>query len=166
LFPPYEPEIDKPWLNAAIMAGVVVAIVFFFPTEATLQAQMAHDYPQAALDYMQREQLGGKVFNSVEFGGYMEWRAAALKPFIDGRGDIFIYNGIFDDYTKAVTLRNPGGVLDKYRVDYVLLERRWPLVDYLASSSSWRMIYSDDVAALFARDAAAAATPSRNDQQN
>ncbi len=160
LFPPYEAEIDKPWLNAAIMAGVVAAIVFFFPSEATLQAQMAHEYPKAALEYMQRNQINGKVFNSVEFGGYMEWNAPAVKPFIDGRGDIFVYNGVFDDYTRAVTLRNSRDVLDKYQVNYVLLERHWPLADYLASASGWRMIYSDDVAVLFARDAAGALTPS------
>ena len=37
LFTPYNPHTDKPWLNAAIMAGVVVSLIIFFPATSTLQ---------------------------------------------------------------------------------------------------------------------------------
>ena len=32
----------------------------------------------------------------------MEWHAPELKPFTDGHGDMFQYNGTFADYLKAV----------------------------------------------------------------
>ena len=36
----------------------------------------------------------------------------ALKTFIDGRADIFIFNGVFDDFLKATgikrSVRDPG----------------------------------------------------------
>jgi hypothetical protein len=151
LFAPYQPEIDKPWLNAIIMITIVASVIWLFPTEQKLQAQIDDEYPKAAFDFMQHHQISGGVFNSVEFGGYMEWNAPALKPFIDGRGDIFIYKGVFDAYTKAVTLQDPQGVMDRYRIDYVLLERNWPLGYALKHSPEWRLIYSDKVVLLFER---------------
>ncbi|MFI5095206.1 MAG: hypothetical protein ACHQIK_17355 [Candidatus Acidiferrales bacterium] len=157
LFSPYQREVDKPWLNAGIMAAVLGSIIFFFPSAAKLQQQMEDEYPQAALAFMQQQHINGRIFNSVEFGGYMEWNAPELRPFIDGRGDIFIYNGIFNDYDGAAVIRQPFEVLDKYRIDYVLLERTWPLAYLLEHSPAWRLIYEDKVAVLFERAPATAA---------
>ena len=39
LFPPYERELDKPWLNAGIMAAFVGALIFFFPSAARAPAE-------------------------------------------------------------------------------------------------------------------------------
>ena len=41
LFPPYEPEIDKLWLNAGIMAAVVGWLIFSFPSSAKLQQRVS-----------------------------------------------------------------------------------------------------------------------------
>lgn len=70
----------------------------------------------------------------------------------DGCGDIFIYNGIFDDYVRAVGIRQPLEVFDKYRIDYVLLARRVPRA-YLLEHSPGCGDYSDNVAVLFQRAA-------------
>ena len=94
LFPPYQRELDKPWLNAGIMAAVVGALIFLFPSAAKLQQKVDEKYPSAALQFMQRHHLNGRIFNQYVWGGYMEWNAPELKPFIDGRADIFVYNGV------------------------------------------------------------------------
>ena len=151
LFPPYNAELDKPWLNAAIMAAVVAGLFYFFPSEAKLQQQIDSDYPKATLDFMKSRRMTGRIFNSVELGGYMEWNMPEVKPFIDGRGDIFIYNGILNDYGEVMNIKRPFELLDKYRIDYVLLERGWPLVYVLKNSPEWRLIQQDDVAVLFER---------------
>jgi len=160
LFSPYDAAIDKPWLNAAIMSCAVAAVIFFFPTKHELQVQLDREYPTAAVKFMQSHHLEGRIFNSVEFGGYMEWSSPELKPFIDGREDIFIYNGTFDDYMRTVTLQHPGDVLAKYGIEYILLERAWPLAYVLQGDPSWHLIYSDDVAVLFGRDSARTTGPS------
>ena len=149
LFPPYNRDLDKPWLNSGIIAAVIASIIIFFPSERMLQSQIDAQYPTDALTFMQSHQLAGRVFNSVEFGGYMEWKAPALKPFIDGRGDIFIHNGILDGYTQTVDVRDPLEIFDQYHIQYILLERRWPLAYFLEHSHNWRLIYSDQVAAVF-----------------
>ena len=156
LFPPYDREIDKTWLNAAIMAAVVGALIFFFPSTAQLQQKVDEEYPTAALEFMQRQHLNGRIFNQYVWGGYMEWNAPELKPFTDGRTDIFVYNGSFDDYLKAGSIQTPFEILDKYRIDYVLLEPRRPLTYLLEHSPAWRPIYTDKVAVLLERTPASA----------
>jgi hypothetical protein len=156
LFPPYQRELDKPWLNGIIMAAVLGSMIFFFPTTAQLQQQVDQDYPTAALEYVQRQHINGRIFHPAEFGGFIEWNAPALKSFVDGRV-IFVQNGVFDDCFSALTIREPFKVLDKYRIDYVLLERTWPLAYLLEHSSAWRIIYSDKGAVIFERAPAVAA---------
>ncbi len=85
----------------------------------------------------------------------MEWKTPELKPFIDGRADIFVYNGVFDDYFRAVLIKRPLEVLDKYQIDYALLQHDRPLTYVLGHSKDWHPIYSDPVAVLFARTAPA-----------
>jgi hypothetical protein len=161
LFAPYEKDLDKPWLNAAIMAAVIGAIVFLFPSEAQLQQNVEEDYPKAALEFMQQQHVNGRIFNQDWWGGYMEWNTPELKPFIDGRVDIFVYNGAFDDYVKAVSIQTPLEILDRYRINYALLEPKQPLGYLLEHSPAWRPIYTDKVAVLFERmpTAAAAVNP-------
>ena len=151
LFPPYEREIDKPWLNAIIMAGVIASIVFFFPSSAELQRKVDEEYPKAALEFMQGQQLKGRTFNQYKWGGYMEWHDPQLKTFVDGRADIFVYNGVFEDFLRATAIKNSFEILDKYKIEYVLLQPKEPLVYLLEHSSAWRPIYTDKIAALFER---------------
>ncbi len=150
LFPPYQPELDKPWLNAAIIAAVIASIVFLFPSEMQLQQRVNDEYPAAALVYMQQHRINGRIFSPAEFGGFIEWTAPEFKSFADGRA-VFVEKGIFDDCFSALTVREPYKVLDKYQIDYVLLERTWPLTYLLGHSPGWRMIYANNVAALFER---------------
>jgi len=148
LFPPYDRALDKPWLNAIIMVGVVCGIVVFFPSAAQLQQQVETTFPRAALDFMQRAQLNGRIFNQYLWGGYMEWYSPELKPFVDGRADLFVYNGTLDDHRKATTMQAPLEVLDKYRFDYALLQPDRPLTYLLENSPDWKVVYSDKVAVL------------------
>ena len=157
LFPPYERELDKPWLNAIIMAGIVGGLVFFFPSRAQLQQRVDEEYPTAALQFMQRQHLNGRTFNDYVWGGYMEWNAPDLQPLIDGRADIFVYNGVFDDVVRANAIRDPLGILDKYKIDYALLGPKQALTYLLEHSAGWQPIYTDNVAVVFARKPATAA---------
>jgi hypothetical protein len=151
LFTPYEPEGDKLWLNAAIMATIVAALVWFLPSQATLQQQVSDQFPEAALNFMQREHLSGRIFNSYGWGGYMEWTAPDLKPFIDGRADIFVYNGTFDAYHNATFIKKSLDIMDKYKIDLVLEEADSPLSYLLEHSAGWHAMYKDRRAELFER---------------
>jgi hypothetical protein len=151
LFTPFDPEQDKVWLNAAIMTATVAALIYFFPAQASLQQQVDDEYPKAALEFMQREHVSGPIFNSYGWGGYMEWTTPDLKPFIDGRADIFVHNGTFDAYHNATFINQPFEILKKYRIDYVLEQPKSPLSYLLEHSPGWRKTYEDSKAKLFER---------------
>jgi len=160
LFSPYERELDKPWLNAIIMAAIVGAMIFFFPSAAELQHRVDEEYPKAALEFIQLQHLNGRIFNQYKWGGYMEWHAPEVKTFVDGRADIFVYNGVFEDFLRATALKRSFEILDKYKVNYVFLEPNEPLVYLLEHTPGWRSIYSDKIAVLLER-APATAAPSK-----
>ena len=153
LFPPYERELDKPWLNAVIVAGILAGMVYFFPSQTELWAKVNNTYPRAALAFMERQHLNGRIFNRYGWGGYMEWTAPDLRPGIDGRADIFVYKGIFIDFLNAMGVKQPFEIFDKYKIDYVLVQPNQPITYVLEHSPDWRVIYSDNVAELFARTA-------------
>lgn len=150
-FPPYDPEIDKPWLNLAIMAGLLAGVGYYYPSNTVLQRDIDGKYPAAALSFIEQHHLEGRIFNTDWWGGYMEWHARDIKPFVDGRADIFVYNGTFDDHVSAGQIRDSLAILDKYKIDYVLLEKKRPLTYLLEHAPGWQQLYIDNVAAVFGR---------------
>ena len=151
LFTPYEPELDKPLLNAVIMLAVVVYVIHSFPSAAQLQMRVESEYPGGVLHFMQTHDMNGRIFHPAEFGGYLEWQAPQVKSFIDGRDEIFVANGTFADYISALQVKRPLEVLDKYKIDYVILEPYQPMAYVLQHSSTWHSVYSDNSAVLFER---------------
>lgn len=156
LFTAYDPELDKPWLNAIIIAGVIAALIVVFPSATQLRERVDVRFPKAALAFMQDNHLNGRLFNQYAWGGYIEWNAPEIKPGIDGRADIFVYNGVFNDFLGAMALNNSLATLDKYRIDYVLIGAREPMAYLLARSPAWQRRYSDNLAVLFERAASGA----------
>jgi hypothetical protein len=155
LFSPYDRSLDKPWLNAGIMTCVCAAIVVYFPSTRQLQTKVDHLFPTAALQFMNDHQYDGRIFNQYFWGGYMEWTTPQLKPLIDGRADIFVYNGVLDDHRRATLIQAPLQVMDKYRIEYALLQPNQPLTYFLQHVPGWRTLYSDDVAVVLQRESAA-----------
>lgn len=151
IFQPYARTKDKPWLNATIMLGIIGAIVFSFPSSADLQKKLNATYPKGALEFMRSNGIQGRIFNQYAWGGYMEWHTPEYKTFIDGRADIFLYNGTFQSFIEATALKNSLGILDRYEIEYVLFPPREPLSYLLKHSEAWQEVYEDQVAALFKR---------------
>ena len=79
LFPPYERELDKPWLNAGIMAAFVGALIFFFPSATQLQQKVDEKYPLAALGFMQQQPPQRKDLQRVPVGRIHGVECARVK---------------------------------------------------------------------------------------
>jgi hypothetical protein len=159
LFPPYDRELDKPLLNVGIMLAVAIAIFCFFPSNSALQQRVDEQYPTAALQFMQVHSMNGRIFNQYFWGGYMEWKAPNIKTFVDGRADIFVYNGVLDDHREATTLQSPLEIMNKHQIDYILVQRSQPMVYLVQRSLEWRPVYSDSVAVLLEREKKGANSP-------
>ena len=160
LFAPYDAKKDKPWLNLAMTALIAGLILLIYPSAAQLQSDIDSHFPSDALRFLQQRQITGRLFHYYGFGGYIEWYAPAIKTFADPRTDIFVYNGVLDDYLKIIAIDRPFELLDKYKIDYVLFPVNRPLSDVLDHSEGWRAIYADQVVKIYQRVPAALSTMS------
>ena len=149
--PPYEPSSDNSWRNLLAGVAIVALIIGGFPTSARLSPTIDQGFPRDALHFMQQNHLTGRLFHKYEFGGYIEWYAPEIKTFADGRTDIFVYNGVFDDYLQIGQVKHPLEVLDKYKIEYVLFPPETSLSYVLDHSPQWRVMYEDRVAKLYER---------------
>ena len=128
---------------AALAVGVGVrARELYLPRSA-----VAAQYPEAAVAYMEREDVRGRVFNTYHWGGYLIWHG--YQVFADGRAEVY-GDRVLEQYITVQNLR-PGwrSVLADYRVDAVLVETDSPLAVLLSETKDWREAYRDRLATLF-----------------
>jgi hypothetical protein len=151
---------DKYVLNGILMAGVLVAMVHYFPSRASLEKKIAQNFPVQAVEYLQQHPVAGPMFDSYGFGGYLVGQG--YPTFIDGRGDLFERGGVLNDYMQTTDLK-PGGldVLRRYQIQGCLLKPDDALSTALTASPQWRKAYVDDVAVLFVRAGAPLSTNGR-----
>ena len=107
-------------------------------------------YPLAALDYIEAHGLASmRMYNSYNWGGYLLWRG--YRVFIDGRADVYM-DDFMNEYVLAYQLRGDWRQpLDRYKVDYVLIERDASLATLLEASTEWTRVYQDNLAVIFTR---------------
>jgi hypothetical protein len=149
--PPYRPEIDKHWLNAAILAGMLLVIVARFPSRAALENTVAERFPVAAMAYIKTHGLPGRTFNHYMWGGYVAWQEPELKTFIDSRSDIYERSGVLADYLDAIRMKDSLKILDKYQIQSVLFPPKEALSYLLEHNSNWKVVYNDNVTEIFER---------------
>lgn len=157
--PPYRPEIDKPVLNAIIVAAALTFMIRGFPSEAQLRQSIDKQYPADILPYLKSHPPSGPVLNDYLWGGYLCWNDRDFKEFIDSRADIFVYSGVFQDYIELMGLKDPSAVLDKYGIRYVLFPRDEVLVSILRRDPNWKVVFSGELSVMFER--AGAVPPNR-----
>lgn len=139
------------WLLLALIAGAVIARVALV---ALNQPKVEHEkFPAAAVDFLQKENLPGALYNAYGWGGYLIWRLyPAQRVFIDGRadvyGDAFIEDVFLKAYRGGADWRAP---LEQFTVRVVLIEPGAPLAVQLAREREWRKVYADSQAVIYAR---------------
>ncbi len=140
-------------LNAAIILGVLGAMVWYFPSRSDYTRIVDSNLPVAAVQFLNTHSVPIPMFNSYEFGGYLLWaRGPEHKVFIDGRGELYEPAGVLSDYVQLANFK-PGSlaILQKYNIQSCLLSPGEPLSTVLAALPEWQKVYGDDEAVLFVR---------------
>jgi len=163
-FPGYQPQLETPRVNMAVIACALTAMVFFWPRNSQLEKSLNKTYPAGAVAYMQLHRMHADVLNFYLWGGYLEWHSRQTRVFVDSRVDIFEYAGVLFDYLhflEADSLdEKPGPLLDKYRINYVLFPPSknsnknldgGGLMYILEHDPNWKVLYRDDVSELLER---------------
>lgn len=148
--PPYRRELDTPMVNTFAILLMIAGIAYYWPRLAKLQQSVDSQYPARAISYLQAHPAG-PVVNYYLWGGYLNWKDPNIKVFVDGRADVFEYNGVLKDYLSLLSLENPDQILDKYKAAYVLLPLHEPVTEFMEHDTKWKAVYSDELCILFAR---------------
>jgi hypothetical protein len=149
---PYRREKDKFALNAFLMAGVAFAMVRYFPTQSQLDHAVETQSPVGAVNFLRNHPVEDPLFNNYRFGGYLIDNLPEHKVFIDGRGDLYEFEGVMGDYVQVVNVRPAAfSVLKFYGIRTVLLQENEPLAVFLAEHPDWKRIYKDEASVIFVR---------------
>jgi hypothetical protein len=153
IFSAYRREIDKPWMNFAIITAMAVFLFTHFPAEDGLRGQAEADTPARAVLFLKSHPPKGRLLNDFNWGGYLIWKLPRVKVFIDTRADAFEAQGVFADYVDAMMMKRPLEVLDRYRIESVLLPKSEPLSYLLVRTPGWVKLYDDGAAVVLERSA-------------
>ena len=117
-------------------------------------------YPVGAADFLETHDLTGNLFNTYDFGNYLLWR---LYPrnlvFVDGRADVY-GEALLREYDRVRSgkqgweecLLARGVRLAVLRSKPHELATDEPLLNRLFRAPAWRLVFWNQVAAVFVRD--------------
>ena len=134
-------------LAVAIAGGVAVRRGM---DPQTLIPVIDKQYPVRAASFVASHKLPGPMYNTFNWGGYLIFNLPDYPVSIDGRTDLF---GPELD-TRSMATVNAYALehdADFQRAHFVLLERMLPLASYLASDPHYKLVYSDEISAVFVK---------------
>ncbi|HEX9014657.1 MAG TPA: hypothetical protein VF960_01490 [Chloroflexota bacterium] len=110
------------------------------------------DYPVQGAQYIKDAGLTGHLFNTYHWGGFLLWKSyPGRSVFIDGRSDMY-GSKLVDEYREVYRVApNWKGVLDKYDVQVVLVEKDIPLTVLLTASGEWKEAFRGPVESVLVR---------------
>jgi hypothetical protein len=147
---------------AAIHLSVlVVALAFLgygFRQDKVFQHGLLEQrFPVGAAAFIKANNLSGKMFNTMNWGGYLLWNlSGTTNLFIDGR-TLDPYR--VAPYTNILWATREGlRFFEQANFDLVLVSpgnaftgERYPLIAYLQGQPGWQLVYRDGAGYLFAR---------------
>lgn len=108
--------------------------------------------PADALNFMNHHALAGNVLPDYAWGEYVIWHGGPrTKVFIDSRYDLGYPPRVISDFLELDKGKlGAARTLAAYPTDFVLVKTGWPAARMMDSQPDWRLIYSDNVARLYA----------------
>ncbi len=149
-------QLRRPLVRLLLWAAIIALVVFALsrvPRSGDLSRLIAFSrYPVKAVEVVALNGLQGNMFSVYHWGGYLIWRFYKERPvFIDGRADVY-GEKIWRDYRQVSQAWSDWRkVLDKYQVQYALVEASWPVCQALELSPAFTRIYADSKARLYVR---------------
>ncbi len=113
------------------------------------------NYPYGAVEYMKANDVGNRLLNEYNWGGYLIWKYPEEKVFIDGRMAIWKWNDIeiFKE-TKLILGEHRQNLLDgleRWDIDHILTTSTHPIKTILKKEEDWKKVYVDEVATVWAK---------------
>ncbi|MCL6639516.1 MAG: hypothetical protein K6T80_07550 [Firmicutes bacterium] len=143
-------EFREKYFKAAAVLIVFfgAALVFARGVPSDLEAVAEKcGYPVKAVQYLEGNQHG-TLFNDYNFGGYLLWKS--IPVYIDGRADLYKYDGIFERYMNLSESREKvSDYVSSTGADTALLTAASSLDFAIMESEKWECVYRDEAAAVY-----------------
>lgn len=135
---------------ALVLAGLAVAWARIGPDGQ--QRSIAEALPTAAVDWLQTNDAGERVFNRYEWGGYLGLQRPDRPIFIDGRADVY-GDDVIHEYIEVISVNvDPAAYFARHGIDHALYPPDSTLGHWLDGRDDWRRVYEDEVAVVWVRD--------------
>ena len=147
-----EPRLENPWLVAAgTLAMAAGAAASQGVDEAALSARIAEHYPVRAAEHVEAHGYAGPLFNTYDWGGWLEWRWPDRLVSIDGR--TYVHSTEYIARSFRIWNAMPGWREDRElgAAGIVLGASGLPLLAALEGDPRFRRVYRDEVATVFVR---------------
>lgn len=158
-FPVSQEERDQR-IKLPELAGVTVAVALFLLliarntdfNERGLDRTISSQFPVDAVNFLRRNPVGGPLFNSFDWGGFLIFYMPQYPVAIDGRGDLYGDDRYAQFY--ATESAEPSYAADPYlnEAGVVILKNTVPLAKLLPTDHRFRVIYRDELAVVLARN--------------
>ena len=145
-------------VNLAALVFALIFLAYGFKQERIFQHGVLESrYPGAAVAFIKANHLSGKMFNTLNWGDYLNWNLyPSVTIFIDGRT---LDPGRLVPYTHALWMTPYGRhFFEQARFDLVLVSggndftgETYPIINYLLNNSDWQVVYQDRAGYLFTR---------------
>ena len=136
-------------IGLLVVIGLGVAFARVNPAAA--QREIARGLPADAVEWMDANDPGDRIFNRYEWGGYIGQHRPQEPIFMDGRADVY-GDDLLHMYVSVIGVQgDPQQVFDRYEIDHVVIPPDWELAGWLDGSSAWERVYEDDTAVIWVR---------------
>jgi hypothetical protein len=149
----------RPLFNGAVVILLAAfALARWVSLARSQDAREAEQYPQKTVAFLRSGDYPRNVFVYYDWGGYAIWKLyPEYRVFVDGRADLYGDDHL-RQFTTAVQFRTGWReVLDRWKVDAVLVPPACALAQALLLDPNWHTAFRESKAILLVRRGAAAA---------
>ncbi len=162
-------KIQAGFALAAVVSTAIFVLGLSSSGRPRLGVARQWSVPEKAVDFIEKNNLRGNIFNDYGYGGYLAWRLYPRKTFIDSRTlNLTVtneYSWVTDAIEKIDGIRTANektplweGILNHYKISYMFLSitdiygNLFPVILELATSEKWVPVYIDKMSIIFVKD--------------
>ncbi len=158
-FPVEEEKRDHSLRLSGCATVAVASVLLLFLTvrnidfnPRALDRTISTEYPVDAVNFLRKNPIGGPLYNSFDWGGFLIFYMPQYPVSIDGRTDL--YGDALDEQYFETQNAEPSYTSDPLlsNAGVVLLKAKAPIAQILPTDPRFRMVYKDNIAVIFARN--------------
>lgn len=140
---------DKPVISLIIALIVIISSSFANFTDT--KAVLTNIFPLKAVEYIKDKNIQGRGFNSYSWGCYLS-NNLSCSVFINERLYLTAFSTVADYSTIVNIYTNYQDLLDKHKIDWVIIPSYKSLSLLLDKNNTWQKVYDDKHSCVYTRN--------------